>query len=164
MFHLNLNDALSVEEDQVTRDVQLAGSELTVSMSVADQYRANSKTELAKNWLKSWYIAETLAKHANECHCEFKEGANGCGDFQFRFVVEDATGMAKALTEFAQVFDPDNLEAGAFIYDEAHDWLEERGSTGSRFPEIESNYREDAAMAEEYEGYRETNEDDAEDD
>lgn len=69
--------------------------------------------------------------------CDFAEGENGAADFEFRFTVSDAKKMAAVLADFAAVLDPDDLEAGAFIYDEAHDWIETRGDEPARFPDIE---------------------------
>lgn len=133
-----------MEEEQIVRSIQIAESKLAVSMSVSEQYIADSRRILAENWLKTWYVAETLAKHASKYSCEYGEGEYGAGDFQFNFVVKDITSMAKDLAEFAQAFDPDNLEAGAFIYGYAYEWLEKRGNANSHFPDIESKYRNDA--------------------
>lgn len=155
MLHIHLNDIVEVDEKEIAQHLHESGPELRLTLRVRDQYRAGSKTELAENWLKTWYIAESLASHAAEWHCEFEEGDEGAGDFEFRFTVHDPKGMAKAIADFAPVFDPDDLETGALVYDEAHDWLEKRHDAKVRFPALEESYRGDAEMAREYEGYME---------
>jgi len=152
MLHINMNDILSADEEEIAERLLKAGPELRVTMSVSDQYRANSKAELAENWLKSWYVAESLASNASQWNCQFAEGEDGAGEFEFRFVVTDLKGMAGRIAEFAPLFDPDDLEFNALIYDEAHDWLDARGEIKARFPDLEESYRGDAEMAKEYEG------------
>lgn len=158
MIHINLNDMVGIEEEEIAEKLRSAGPELRLTMSVSDQYQAGSKIALAENWLTNWYMAEALARHATESSCEFQEGENGAGDFEFRFVVSDAKKMATLIADFAAVLDPDDLEAGAFILDEAHEWLEKRAGEKARFPDIEQCYRDDAETAREYEGYMEARE------
>lgn len=102
---------------------------------------------VAHNWLKVWLVAESLAENAKTVRCSFQEGELGAGEFVLDFENIDPYAMAEKLLGFAGAFDPDDLEAGVLIYDEADDWLEKRGETLARFPEIEEAYRTDAAHA-----------------
>jgi hypothetical protein len=65
----------------------------------------------------------------------------------------DSKPLAARAVELAFAFDPDR-EASALIYNEAEDWLDRRGGTPARFPELEHNYRNDAEAAAAQEAYR----------
>jgi hypothetical protein len=66
--------------------------------------------------------------------------------------VQDVSGFVAAVIEFAPVFDPDDLEPSALIYDEAEEWLDQRRGS-ALLPDLEKCYRDDANAARE-EGYR----------
>jgi hypothetical protein len=116
-------------------------------MTVLEQYHASSSWQLAQEWLKTWYIAESMVQYASNWSCQFHEGERGAGEFTFEFRVCDPAGMARKLVEFGLVFDENNLEPGALIYDAAEEWLENRPSSAARFPELEACYRGDLAVA-----------------
>src|SRR5690349_19083923 len=82
-----------------------------------NSYRASSKRELALNWLKSWYIAESFGRHASHWACTFHEGDFGAGILALDLSVSDINSFAATLADFAEIFDPDDIEASALIYD-----------------------------------------------
>jgi hypothetical protein len=151
MLQFDMSDVMWMDEDVLVRRIQQSSDRLCVTMTIDDLYRAGSIQLIADNWLKTWFIAESLADCASVARCDFHEGDRGAGNLVFDFESVDAERMAAQLLDFAAVFDPDDLEAGALIYDEATDWLENKGDHPSRFPEIEECYRVDAEQAAEKE-------------
>ena len=145
MIHLHLNDLSAADEQELAARIEKARGKLRLSVSVENLYRAASKSELAGNWLKSWYLAEALARYSSNSRCEFAEGSEGTGELTFQFQVNNAARMAASLIEFAPSLDPDNFEAAAFLIDEAEGWLEEGLISPVQFPELERCFREDAS-------------------
>jgi hypothetical protein len=150
MLELHLNDLLDADAADLARRIREAGGNLQVTLTVDDQYRSDSKWALAHGWLRTWYIAESLAEHASKPTCDFQEGERGAGEFEFKFSAVNAPAMTEKLVEFAAVFDPDELECGALMYDEAAEWLENRGEKPAKFPDLEEAYRADLAAAKEH--------------
>ena len=68
------------------------------------------------------------------------------------FTADAPLDLAADLIEFAAVHGGEDLEASALIYDEAEDWLSNRGDSPAWFVGLEQNYRDDAARAAEFEG------------
>ena len=151
VLELNMSDASWLDETLLRRRVQQS-SALRITMEVTDLYQAASRTRLAQNWLKIWYISECLARHGNDCQCSFHEVEFGAGLVVLEFAVQDVPGLVATVIEFAPVFDPDDLEASAEIYGEAEEWLDKR-TEPPMFGELEKCYRDDAEAARE-DGYR----------
>jgi hypothetical protein len=144
MLHVNLNDLKDPSETEIASNILRGQSRLRVTIVIPDQYRAGSMQELASNWLKTWYMAESLAEQASEWSVNFVEGENGSSEIELRFLVKNVEHMAARLVDLAAVVDENDLEAGAFIYDEAEVWLESPGRI-TRFPELEKCYHDDAS-------------------
>ena len=153
MLYLTMDDILGHDERSLADSLNESEGHLQLSVSVSDLFQAQSRTELAQHWLKIWYFAERLAEFASTATCRYKEGDRGSGEFDFEFAIIDIPLFAARLTELATSFDPDDLEAMAFIYDEAEEWLSKRGDSPAWFPILEQNFRADSAEAQEYEGY-----------
>ena len=144
MLHVNLNDLEDPSESEIASNIIRGKSRLRVTIEIPDQYRASSMQNLASNWLKTWYMAESLAEHASEWGVTFVEGEKGSSEIELRLLVKDVEQMAARLVDLAAVVDENDLEAGAFIYDEAEEWLESPRRV-TRFPELEKCYRDDAS-------------------
>jgi hypothetical protein len=150
MLKLHLNDLITADPKALARQLSDAGRDLSLTLTVDGQYQSNSKYALAYGWLRTWYIAESLAQHASQLSCAFEEGEHGAAEFAFEFRDIDAAPMAKKLVEYAAVFDPDELEAGNAMLDESQAWLEKNGNAlKPKFPELEEAYRGDLAVAQE---------------
>jgi hypothetical protein len=153
MLQLNVTDLLDVSDEDLVRRIEEASGVVQMTITVADLYQANSKTELAQNWLKVWYTAERLAEHARSATCIVSEAELGVGNLVFTIAADDPFALAADLIGFAVVYGGDDLEASALVHDEAEDWLRNRGDSPAWFSGLEQNYRDDAALAAELEGY-----------
>jgi len=153
VLELDMSDAAWLDPTTLRRCLKQT-AKVRMTWEEAELYRANSRTELALNWLKTWYVAETLAKHAVKAECDFREGERNAGIIVLELTISDPEAFAAQVVEFAPVFDPDEIEAPALIFDEAEDWLEKRGDQSPRFPELERCYRDEADEAKESEGDR----------
>jgi len=153
MLEVDVTDLLDVNEEDLARQIENAGGTVRLTSVVANLYQASSKTALAQNWLKVWYTAERLADHAASATCTVCEGELGGGNLAFNLAADDPHALAADLIEFGAVYGGEDLEASALIYGEAEDWLKNRGDAPAWFPVLETNYRNDAAQAAEFEGY-----------
>jgi hypothetical protein len=151
MIQLNASDLAWLDEDTLLRRLRKSPAWLRLEATIFQVYESESVRAIADNWLKAWFVGESLAACAKSVSCSFREGERGAGEFilDFRDIAPDQ--MAVRLLEFAGAFDPDDLEAMALIYNEAEDWLEKRGNATARFPQIEEAYRTEAARAAELE-------------
>jgi hypothetical protein len=149
------NDIVSLDPQSLAKRIDENGRQVRFTIEIPNLYAATSKTALAENWLKAWYTGERLASHAVSPKCKASDdGTVGTGTLVFDLIAADSLAMAEDLIEFAAVHSGDDLEAAAFAYDEADDWLANRGDAVTRFSELEKNYRADAATAAAAEGYR----------
>jgi hypothetical protein len=147
MLALRIEDVPKLSEADLADQIHRSGGQIGLIVVVPDLYQAQSRTELADNWLKIWYLAERLADHTESALCRFREEDFGAGRFEFDLTCGASREFAANLIEFASAFDPDDLEANALIYDEVEEWLEARGTTSAWFPNIEQHYRDDADSA-----------------
>lgn len=156
ILELNMIDVSWLDPFALERSVQQSTG-VRITMDVPDLYRADSKTALAQNWLKTWYISECLAKYAARVVCHFHEVDFGTGVVVLEFAIRDVPGFVARVLEFGPVFDPNELEASALIYDEAEDWLNKRADSPTLLPDLENCYRDDADVATDEESYRRDN-------
>jgi hypothetical protein len=153
ILEINMTDVSWLDPAALERSIKQSRA-VRITMEVPGLYRAESKTALAQNWLKVWYISECFAKHAAQVECTFHEGDLGAGVVVLQLVIRDMAAFVTQVLEFGPVFDPDELEAPALIYDEAEDWLDKRGGSPAALTELEKCYRDDAEAASDEEGYR----------
>jgi hypothetical protein len=151
MIQLNASDLAWIDEETLLRRLKDSPGWLRLEATISEVYESQSMRAIADNWLKAWFVAESLAACAKSVSCSFREGERGAGEFILDFRDTAPDQMAAKLLEFSGAFDPDDLEAMALIYDEAEDWLEKRGNVTARFPQIEEAYRTEAARAAELE-------------
>ena len=146
-----MTDLLDVSDEDLACQIEKASRAIRLTITVADLYQANSKTELAQNWLKVWYTAERLAEHALSATCIVRGDELGVGNLVFTITADDPLALAADLIEFAAVYGGDDLEASALIYDEAEDWLKNRRGSQAWFSRLGTELPDDAAQAAEYE-------------
>lgn len=129
---------------------RIAGADghVRLSFTLPDAYSSTSKWELARSWLKGWYIAERIAACCFTVSHQVKEGARGAVIFKLDVEVADEVALAAVVGDLAPAFDPDNLEAEAELGAAAETWLERRGAVQTRFPDVEQAYRDDVEAAE----------------
>lgn len=150
MLDVNMADVAWLDEEALASQIELQGK-LRITMIIPELYVAQTPVETAGNWLKVWFIAESLATYANQVSCSFNEVDDGAGQVILEFESIDAPNMADRLSTFGGVFDPDDLEESAQIFDEALEWVENRGTARAIFPGLEECYRNEQAFAEEWE-------------
>jgi hypothetical protein len=160
MARADLDLAMLVDQDAefIHRTIRDSADQVAITFSLQDTYYSTSKHEVARSALKAWYVGERIAEFCRSVRVGENEGSSGEGLFLFLAHVSDGHGLAAFLADLAPAFDPDNLEASAEFGAEAEGWLEERGNTVSRFPELEQNYRIDAEQAAECSGCEECEE------
>ncbi len=150
MFRIDLSEVVWLDEEILAERIDASKDKICVNMAIADLYASDSVRTMSDNWLKAWYTAETLASFTSEATYSVRDD-DGTGMFEFLLIDVETTGMTHALIDLGPAFDPDDLEAMALIYDEAQEWLENKGNTRVRFPELQHNYEADTEAAEEWE-------------
>lgn len=144
---LDVAELAGQSTDAIRRQISEAGGRVSISFSLQDAYYSTSKAEIALSALKAWYIGERIAEFCSSVRHGDDEGIHGEGLFVLHADVHNASGLAGFLADLAPAFDPDNLEAEAELGAEAEDWLESRGASPAKFPDLEQAYRIDANEA-----------------
>ena len=152
-LQLDVSDLLDMSEDDLARRIANANGVVKLSLTVSELYRANTRTELAQNWLILWYTSECLAEHATSATCTAREGDRGDGLLLFDLATDDPASLASDLMEFAAVHGGEDLETPALVHDEAEEWVKSLGDSPVWFSGLQQTYRDDAALAAEFEGY-----------
>jgi hypothetical protein len=155
-LELKIADINWLDANALQRSIEGAG-DVRLVIEVPELYRAATRTYLAQNWLKVWYVCECLAQYTTQVACDFHEVDFGAGVVVLDCSIKDVPGFLEKLLELGPAFDPDELEAPALIYDEAEDWLDKRGDIPALLPQLEECYRDDAEIASVEEGYRSSN-------
>ncbi len=64
VLELDVSDLLRMSDEDLARRIAKADGDVKLSLTVPELYQANTRTELAQNWLILWYTSERLAEHA----------------------------------------------------------------------------------------------------
>ncbi len=71
----------------------------------------------------------------------------------FDLATDDPASLACDLMDFAATHGGEDLETPALVHDEAEEWVKALGDSPVWFTGLQQNYRNDAAIATESEGY-----------